>query len=100
MSSRPKICSFLGAILFLLISMALSLGLYPFLENPLYAPRIMYGFGVWIACLSVSVAMVPRMYPARIVCFYLSYCFFAFTFAYGDALAEQIQRVQNRSSHQ
>lgn len=73
-----------------LIAMALlSFGIYPLLENPLYAPRAMYGFGVFVALMGVSIARAKRAYAAKMICFCLSWCLFVFSFTYGNALSAQ-----------
>ncbi len=73
-----------------LIAMALlSFGIYPLLENPLYAPRAMYGFGVFVALMGVSIARAKRAYAAKTICFCLSWCLFVFSFTYGNALSAQ-----------
>lgn len=49
----------------------------------------MYGFGCLISFIGVSLAVAKKIFPAKLVCFALSWMFFVFTFTYGNALAEQ-----------
>jgi len=66
----------------------MSLGVYLALEMPLFAPRAMYGFGVFIACIAVYLSNIPKkivLLPAVLLC----WCFFVFSFTYGNALSEQ-----------
>lgn len=88
-SCRPKYQSFLMAGLALLLSILLAFGVYPALTEPLVAPRAMYGFGVLIALMTVNISFSKKMYPAKVVCFVLSWCLLVFSFIYGNALSEQ-----------
>lgn len=88
-SSRPKYQSFLMSGLVLVLSILLAFGVYPALTAPLVAPRAMYGFGVLIAFMTVNISFSYKMYPAKIVCFMLSWCLLVFSFIYGNALSEQ-----------
>ena len=78
------------AVLLMLLGMAF--GLYPVLANPLYAPRAMYGFGVFLAFIGIYTASANgrRSYVfGKIACFALCWCFFVFSFTYGNALYVQ-----------
>lgn len=95
-SLRKKWHAFLLAVLTLLIMGALSFGMYPVLKIPLYVPRAMYGFGVLIALIGVSVMNAEKVYPAKVAYLYLCWIFFAFSFTYGNALAEQYRYTNFR----
>lgn len=81
------------AVLLLLLIMAF--GLYPVLENPIFEPRAMYGFGAllcFIAVFAVSPLRLPKAWTysfIKIICFALCWCFFVFAFTYGNALYVQ-----------
>ena len=83
----------LSAVLVILatIAMALvSLGVYPFLLNPLNAPRAMYGIGCLIAFWGIYAISHPvKWNPTKFFCFVLSWMFFVFCFTYGNALDVQ-----------
>ncbi len=66
----------------------MSYGSYLFLQRPLFAPRAMFGFGVFIACITIFVSGADRKILI-IPGIALSWCFFIFSFSYGNALAEQ-----------
>ena len=70
--------------------------MYPFLSKPLFAPRAMYGFGVFIALLSLEVINNSKSVFAKIPPLVLSYLFFAFSFTYGNALFEQKRYTEFR----
>lgn len=89
-STRKKYFALPVAIITFGIMALLCFGLYPVLSNPLYDPRAMYGFGVFIALMGVFIANAIKVYPAKIVCFALSWLFIGFSFTYGNALSEQI----------
>ncbi len=83
----------MAALLLLLI---MAFGLYPVLENPIFEPRAMYGFGAFLCFIAVFAVSPPpqlhkvRLYPLiKILCFALCWCFFVFGFSYGNALSVQ-----------
>jgi hypothetical protein len=66
----------------------MSFGVYLALAKPLFAPRGMYGFGVFIACIAVYLSNISKkiiLLPTLLLC----WCFFVFSFTYGNALSEQ-----------
>jgi len=66
----------------------ISFGVYLALTKPLFVPRSMYGFGVFIACLTIYLSNTPKkiiLLPAILLC----WCFFVFSFTYGNAISEQ-----------
>lgn len=76
----------------LLMLLGMAFGLYPVLTNPLYEPRAMYGFGAFLAFIGIYVASANgrRSYIfGKIVCFALCWCFFVFSFTYGNTLYVQ-----------
>lgn len=83
----------LSAALVILATVAmamLSLGVYPFLLNPLDAPRAMYGIGCAIAFWGIYAVSQPLKFNAtKLFCFALSWMFFVFCFTYGNALSIQ-----------
>ncbi len=73
-----------------------SFGMYPVLAKPLFHARAMYGFGVFITLLGISLATSKKIYCAKLVCVALSWCFFVFSFTYGNALQIQEDYAQFR----
>lgn len=88
-SSKNKLGAFFMATVTLTISILLCFGIYPMFITPSYSVRAMYGFGCLISFIGVSLAVAKKIFPAKLVCFALSWMFFVFTFTYGNALAEQ-----------
>ncbi|MBR3770247.1 MAG: glucosyltransferase domain-containing protein [Lachnospiraceae bacterium] len=76
-------------ILAFVAMLMLSFGIYPMLLAPLFDPRTMYGFGVFIALIAVLVANAKKAYFGKFACIVLSYAFFVFSFTYGNALYVQ-----------
>ena len=81
--------SLLLAFMLLVFGSVLSYGGYILLKYPLFAPRGMYGIGVLLAIISVNITAISKNNFIKIVCILLSWCFFVFSFSYGNALAEQ-----------
>lgn len=81
-------CS-LAAILTLLLMGLLCFGLYPVLEKPHFLPRTMYGFGIFITLLMVTVVKETASGVFRAPIMLLSWTFFVFAFTYGNALDVQ-----------
>ncbi len=88
-SNRNKIITFLILICSVIGGLVLAFGLYPVLQYPLFEPRGMYGFGVMIALLAVTAVNTCRDYFVKLICLGLCWCFFAFSFTYGNALSKQ-----------
>lgn len=65
-------------------------GLYPFLEEPQYSPRAMYGIGVFVAMIGVSATSYrKKAIVGKCAAVLLAWSFFVFSFTYGNALNEQ-----------
>ncbi len=85
---------FIGAVC---VSLVLSYGAYLALQKPLFATRAMYGFGAFIALLSIlGITVWSKNYVLRLVCCFLSWCLFGYAFLYGNALAEQKRYAEFR----
>lgn len=93
---KSGICS----VLVIAVSFLMMFGLYPVLEQPIFAPRAMYGVGAWLAFIALSsVAEFPDangIEIARLSTFILSGMFFIFTFTYGNALYYQKEYTDYR----
>jgi len=87
-SKRKKFAACLLAICALAAMGLMSFGIYPLLEAPLYAPRAMYGAGVFLAVIGVYVTSMD-LALMKIPAVVLGWVFFVFTFTYGNALHMQ-----------
>ncbi len=88
-SKRKRYAAFFMSITTLFIMLAFSFGVYPLFSKPLFAPRGMYGLGVFLVFIGLSVSMAQKAYLAKAPCIILAWCFFVFSFTYGNALREQ-----------
>lgn len=88
-SKQHKFVALLVSIASLIIMLLVSFGIYLLLEEQNFTPRTMYGFGVLIALMACVIAAVPKAIPAKLICLSLSWMFFVFSFAYGNALFVQ-----------
>lgn len=88
-SSRKWLASFSMSGIILLIMVMFSFGLYPIFSQPLFAPRAMYGFGIFVALVGTVVSTAEKAYLAKVPYILLAWCFFVFSFTYGNALREQ-----------
>lgn len=75
---------------------ALCFGLYLALETPLFAPRAMYGFGVLIVALNITVCRNQRFSWKKLPTVVLAWAFFVFSFTYGNALNVQKEYTEFR----
>ena len=94
-SKRNKGISLLVSLLAIILMFVLSFGVYLFLQKPLFGPRSMYSLGVFIAILGIcSVSGKGKVFavPALVLC----WCFFVFSFSYGNVLAEQKRYIDFR----
>lgn len=85
-SKQPKWATLLVSLVMLLCMALLAFGLYPLLQNTLFAARAMYGVGVGLSFLAVCAAENEGHYPAKMAALLLSGAFFVFAFIYGNAL--------------
>lgn len=88
-SERNKAITVLISIAVWTSMLLLSFGVYAFLDKPIYEPRAMYGFGVFITLLIVQIMSTKKMYLSKIVCLALCWLFFVFASTYGNALYMQ-----------
>lgn len=91
-SRRHRFLAFLMAVFSLIAMCGFIFGVYPALERPLFDPRAMYSFGVFLAIISIqccSSHILNKKYILKVSCFALSWCFFVFSFTYGNALYSQ-----------
>lgn len=73
---------------------ALSYGIYPIFENPTYTPRCMYGFGLFVSLLTITVASGRHLFLCKIAVGVLAWALISFSYMYGNAL-----QVQNEWMH-
>ena len=97
-SKRKLFVSLPVSALTLVLAVSLAFGVYPALATPLYAPRAMYGFGALIAFAAVNICRVRKEILGKAVCVLISWCFFVFSFTYGNALSYQKQYTDFRIS--
>ena len=95
-SKQNKIYAIFITFIFLIGLFSLAFGLYPTLEQPLFEPRAMYGFGFLMALVSLNTINIKNSYVTKIFVLGLCYCFFAFSFTCGNALSEQNRYVNFR----
>ena len=89
LSGRKKSYTLLMAPISGMVMFLLCFGLYPALAKPLFAPRGMYGFGVFITILSICAAEVRQSTEIRVPALTLAWIFFVFSLTYGNALYVQ-----------
>jgi len=88
LTKKKKIVTIIISIAVIPTMCLMSFGVYLALTRPLFVPRGMYGFGVFIACLNVYLSNTHKkivLLPSVLLC----WCFFVFSFTYGNALSEQ-----------
>ena len=93
---RSKIAALTVSLGTIVLLFLLAFGVYPFLTKPGFAPRCMYGIGVFIAALGIYIADSPKIYLGKLACCLLSWMFFVFSFSYGNALFLQEQYTEYR----
>ena len=86
-STQKKLLSFLVSIIFIVLSFVLSFGAYSVLAIPIYAPRALLSFGIFLAILCICIIDYKK--TATLVVLILNWCFLVFAFSYGNALADQ-----------
>ena len=87
-SKRGKGQTIILSALFIILGYIFSYGGYIFLETYIGTPRSIYGIGIFLAIIanvSVCTGLTVLCIPSAI----LAWCFFSFSFAYGNALTVQ-----------
>ena len=95
-SKKSKIKTLGLTFLVLFLSILLCFGIYPAFTEPLYSPRAMYGIGVLLTMLMIFCCDTPKNFLGKIFSLSLVYCFFAFSFTYGNALNAQKEYTDMR----
>lgn len=97
-SEQKKLRTVVVGVISLVVMLMLAFGGYPFLEKPSFSSRAMYGIGVLIGCLSVMVCSSTKAVIGKLPCVFLSWSFFVFSFAYGNALYMQAEYTNFQAS--
>lgn len=93
---QKKFISFIVVSALLIFSAILAFGVYPALEEPLYDTRAMYGFSVLLSIIALNVTNDKKQYISKLLVISLCWCFFVFSFTYGNALNEQKRYIDFR----
>lgn len=96
-SKQKKYVAFLVSAVSVALLLLLAFGMYPVLVKPLWHPRAMYGFGVFIVFIGISVSTAQKISLAKLVNLLLAWCFFVFSFTYGNALKIQNDYIDFRT---
>ena len=94
-SVQKRLPAFFVSISVIGVSFILSYGAYSLLIIPLYLPRALMGFGVFLAVFCIPVVLDYKKI-ATITVLALNWCFFVFAFSYGNALADQARYAEFR----
>ena len=95
-TKQHKLCVFFISLAVIVLMAVLSLGVYIVLDRPNYILRYMLGFGIFIAILGIYTAGSPKkvlVLPALALC----WCFYVFSFSYGNALTAQKIYIEFRT---
>ena len=95
-AKKKKVLTFGVTFLVLILSGLILFGIYPAFTSPLFSPRAMYGFGVFLSLVMIQISNVPRNYFLKIISFCLCFLFVSFSFTYGNALSEQKDYTEYR----
>lgn len=111
-TNRPKIATIFATILFLVLGICLSYGLYLVLENTIFEPRTFYGFNALIAVLCIANASSIKSdkfaldsskihktlhYASTIILIITAYFLISFANIYGNALKKQDEYLDFRA---
>lgn len=93
---RKKWVSGAVSLAALVLMGVLCFGIYPMLATPLFEPRGMYGFGVFIAIIGAVAVRGRGNVPGKLPGIVLAWAFFVFSFTYGNALDLQKEYTEFR----
>ncbi len=98
-SGRKKVAAVIGFAVMLVLMLLVVFGVYPAFSLPLILPRSMYGISFFIMICSFAIvsseAVVANI--GKVTVFALAWCFFTFSFTYGNALSQQMKYVDFRT---
>ena len=97
-SRQKKAVALCLSILAVAASSFLVYGVYLVLEVQVFTPRVMYGFGLLLAVLALCICSSAglKSLPGKAAILLLGWCFFSFTFLYGNSLGEQKAFTETR----
>lgn len=96
-SRQNKLFTFVLVGLAMIVMFVLAFGVYPFLMEPLFYPRAMYGIGCFIAFMGIfAVSEGKKGYVAKGVSLMLAWAFLVFALTFGNALSVQAQYTDFR----
>jgi hypothetical protein len=100
LSEQKRLQTYIISIATVLIMGILCFGMYPVLSKPIFYPRAMYGFGIFLTLMSVCIVNSDT-YKGRFIylsfpTFALAWAFFVFSFTYGNALSLQKEYTEFR----
>ena len=109
-SNYPKILSIFCSIVFLIIALCLSFGLYIVLDSPLFEPRAFCGFNAFVAIICISLFMnhtdfsvdshkIRQIthYVSTTIAIITAYFLISFANIYGNALKKQDEYLDFRA---
>lgn len=88
-SKQNKLLSLLVTLVTFILMALLQFGIYPLMAQCSYYPRAMFGIGAFICLISLNINFNKLLQLLFIPVIALGWCFFAFTFTYGNALIVQ-----------
>lgn len=96
-SHKNKVLTFFLVSIAMVFMFLLSFGVYPFLTDPIFKSRAMYGIGYFLGLQSIfAVTRSNKTLLSKLACFILGWYFFVFSFTYGNALNIQAQYTDYR----
>ena len=95
-SLQGKIQSLLVSILVISLNFILSYGVYILLVKPVFHPRTLYGFGLFLSIVCIYVVSDYKKMATGVV-LTLNWCFLVFAFSYGNALSDQARYANFRT---
>ena len=100
-SNYPKILSIFCSIVFLIIGLCASFGLYIVLDSPLFEPRAFCGFNAFVAVIAISSISVESNkifhYVSITIAIITAYFLISFANIYGNALKKQDEYLDFRA---
>ncbi len=88
-SKQKKYISICCVLVSLLLLFLMPFGVYPFLKNPIFSPRAMYGFMILISLLSIKSVDYKNNFIVKVSTICLAYAFLTTSLIFGNAINEQ-----------
>lgn len=83
-SKQKKLIAFTSSIVSLILYGLVMFGAYPYIKNPIFGPRALYGFCIFIGIIAIISVNGEKSFVSKLMIIFISYSFFITSLIYGN----------------